>query len=131
MASFLLRRATLRAIARMVVLLVVDLLAVWGGLFTATMVKLVFEHGFTFDAAWTTTRHFLAFAYLLTVLAFARLDLYADRPRRPGFSKIATGLFQATLLGLIFSLADGEHFSSYWIFYGSFMLRAAVRRLAA
>jgi exopolysaccharide biosynthesis polyprenyl glycosylphosphotransferase len=120
MVSFLLRRATLRAIARMVVLLVVDLLAVWGGLFTATTVKLLFEHGFTLHAAWTATRHFLAFAYLLTVLAFARLDLYADRPRRPGFSKIATGLFQATLLGLIFSLADGEHFSSYWIFYGSF-----------
>ncbi len=76
--------------------------------------------GSPLDAAWSTTRHFLAFAYLLTVLAFARLDLYADRPRRPGFSKIATGLFQATLLGLIFSLADGEHFSSYWIFYGSF-----------
>jgi exopolysaccharide biosynthesis polyprenyl glycosylphosphotransferase len=118
--SFLMRRATLRAIARMIVLLVIDLLAVWGGLFTATLVKLLFEHGFTLDAAWTTTRHFLAFAYLLTVLAFGRLDLYADRPRRPGFSKIATGLFQATLLGLIFSLADGEHFSSYWIFYGSF-----------
>jgi exopolysaccharide biosynthesis polyprenyl glycosylphosphotransferase len=120
MVSFLLRRATLRAFARTIVLLVVDLLAVWGGLFTATTVKLLFEHGFTLDAAWTTTRHFLAFAYLLTVLAFARLDLYADRRRRPGFSKIATGLFQATLLGLIFSLADGEHFSSYWIFYGSF-----------
>jgi exopolysaccharide biosynthesis polyprenyl glycosylphosphotransferase len=120
LVSFLLRRATLRAFARTIVLLVVDLLAVWGGLFTATTVKLLFEHGFTLDAAWTTTRHFLAFAYLLTVLAFARLDLYADRRRRPGFSKIATGLFQATLLGLIFSLADGEHFSSYWIFYGSF-----------
>ena len=118
--SFLMRRATLRAVARMIVLLVIDLLAVCGGLFTATIVKLLFERGFTVDAAWTTTRHFLAFAYLLTVLAFARLDLYADRPRRPGFSKIATGLFQATLLGLIFSLADGEHFSSYWIFYGSF-----------
>jgi exopolysaccharide biosynthesis polyprenyl glycosylphosphotransferase len=118
--SFLLRRATARTTVRMVVLLVIDLLAVCGGLFTATAVKLAFEHGFSAAAAWSTTRHFLAFAYLLTALAFARLDLYSDRPRRPGLAKIATGLFQATLLGLIFSLADGEHFSSYWIFYGSF-----------
>jgi exopolysaccharide biosynthesis polyprenyl glycosylphosphotransferase len=120
MVAFLLRRGTLRASARIVVLLLIELFAVAGGLFTATAVKLVFEHGFTVAAAWSTTRHFLAFAYLLSALAFARLDLYADRRRRPGFSKIATGLFQATLLGLIFSLADGEHFSSYWIFYGSF-----------
>jgi exopolysaccharide biosynthesis polyprenyl glycosylphosphotransferase len=119
--SYLLRRATLRAATRMLVLLGIDLLAVLGGLFTATAVKLVFEHGFSTTAAWTSIRHLLAFAYLLTALAFARLDLYADRPRRPGFSKIATGLFQATLLGLIFSLANGDHFSSYWIFYGSFM----------
>ncbi|HLI59855.1 MAG TPA: sugar transferase [Solirubrobacteraceae bacterium] len=118
--SFLLRRSTARATARMVVLLVIDLAAVCGGLFTATAIKLVFEHGLSAAAAWSTTRHFLAFAYLLTALAFARLDLYSDRPRRPGFSKIATGLFQATLLGLIFSLANGDHFDSYWIFYGSF-----------
>jgi exopolysaccharide biosynthesis polyprenyl glycosylphosphotransferase len=118
--SFLLRRATARATARMIVLLAIDLVAVGGGLFTATTIKLVFEHGFSAGAAWSTTRHFLAFAYLLTALAFARLDLYSDRPRRPGFSKIATGLFQATLLGLIFSLANGDHFDSYWIFYGSF-----------
>ena len=119
LASFLLRRATLRMTTRMVVLLGLDFLAVCGALFTATALKLTFEHGFTWRVAWESTDHFLAFAYLLTVLAFARLDLYADRPRRPGLAKIATGLFQATLLGLIFSLADGEHFSSYWIFYGS------------
>jgi exopolysaccharide biosynthesis polyprenyl glycosylphosphotransferase len=118
--SFLLRRATLRTLARAVVLLGFDFIAVGGALFTATALKLAFEQGFSWHVAWVNTDHFLAFAYLLTVLAFARLDLYADRPRRPGVAKITTGLFQATLLGLIFSLADGQHFSSYWIFYGSF-----------
>jgi exopolysaccharide biosynthesis polyprenyl glycosylphosphotransferase len=121
LTSFLMRRGTVRACTRMVTLLGFDFLAVCGGLFTASAVKLVFEHGFSANGAWRTTDHFLAFAYLLTVLAFARLDLYADRPRRPGLTKIATGLFQATLLGLIFSLIDGQHFSSYWIFYGSFL----------
>ena len=117
--SFVLRRATARTITRVVVLLALDFLAVGGALFTATAIKLAFNDGFTLHNAWVNTDTFLAFAYLLTVLAFARLDLYADRARRPGLGKIGTGLFQATLLGVIFSLANGDHFSSYFIFYGS------------
>jgi exopolysaccharide biosynthesis polyprenyl glycosylphosphotransferase len=117
--SFLLRRATARTFTRVVVLLALDFASVCGALFTATTIKLAFNSGFSWHAAWVNTDTFLAFAYLLTVLAFARLDLYADRRRRPGLAKIATGLFQATLLGAIFSLADGYHFSSYFIFYGS------------
>ena len=50
---------------------------------------------------------------------FARVDLYADRPRRPGLPKIVSALFQATVIALVFALATGEHFSSYYIFYGS------------
>ena len=117
--SFLLRRATIRTITRIVTLLALDFLGVCAALFTAISIKLALKRGFTFHDAWTNTDTFLAFAYLLTVLAFARMDLYADRPRRPGLMKIATGLFQATVLGLIFSLANGDHFSSYFIFYGS------------
>jgi exopolysaccharide biosynthesis polyprenyl glycosylphosphotransferase len=55
----------------------------------------------------------------VTVLMFARVDLYADRPRRPGLARIATALFQVTVISLVFALANGEHFSSYYIFYGS------------
>jgi exopolysaccharide biosynthesis polyprenyl glycosylphosphotransferase len=120
LVSVLMRRATVRTVTRTVTLLALDLVAVCGALFTANALKLVFEHGLSWPVAWRSTDHFLAFAYLLTVLAFARLDLYADRSRRPGLVKITTGLFQATLIGLIFALVDGEHFSSYWIFYGSF-----------
>jgi exopolysaccharide biosynthesis polyprenyl glycosylphosphotransferase len=53
---------------------------------------------------------------------FARVDLYAERARRGGFAKIATALFQATVIALVFALANGEHFSSYYIFYGSLFL---------
>src|SRR5207302_4032989 len=63
-------------------------------------------------------------AYLITVLMFARADLYADRPRRPGFSTIATALFYTTIISLVFALASGEHFSSYYIFYGSLFFGA-------
>ena len=51
---------------------------------------------------------------------FARADLYADRPRRPGLVADRDGaLFLATVIALVFALANGEHFSSYYIFYGS------------
>ena len=50
---------------------------------------------------------------------FARVDLYADRPRRPGLPRIFAALFQATVIALVFALASGKHFNSYYIFYGS------------
>ena len=53
---------------------------------------------------------------------FARVDLYAERARRGGFARITTALFQATVIALVFALANGEHFSSYYIFYGSLFL---------
>jgi len=50
---------------------------------------------------------------------FARVDLYSERTRRPGIGKIATALFQATVIALVFALANGDHPSSYALFYGS------------
>ncbi len=88
-------------------------------MFTSLLLKLVGLGDSDAGRAWRETRHWLAFAYLVTVLMFARADLYADRPRRPGLSRIATALFQATVIALVFALANGEHFSSYYIFYGS------------
>jgi exopolysaccharide biosynthesis polyprenyl glycosylphosphotransferase len=117
--SFLLRLETLRRVARVVSLLALDFVGVTGALFTALAVKLVVHDHLGAGIAWRETRHWIAFAYLITVLMFARADLYADRPRRPGLARIATALFQATIIALVFALANGEHFSSYYIFYGS------------
>jgi exopolysaccharide biosynthesis polyprenyl glycosylphosphotransferase len=117
--SFILRWETLRRVIRVTSLLVIDLIGVVGAVFTALLLKLAVHDQFNVSAAWRDARHSIAFAYLMTVLAFARLDLYADRNRRPGLMKIATGLFQATVIALVFALADGQHFSSYYIFYGS------------
>jgi exopolysaccharide biosynthesis polyprenyl glycosylphosphotransferase len=119
--SFLLRLETLRRFARVASLLALDYVGVAGALFTALGLKLVLRQHFDAAVAWRETQHWIAFAYLVTVLMFARVDLYADRPRRPGLSKIATALFQSTVIALVFALANGEHFSSYYIFYGSFL----------
>ena len=123
--AFLLRGGAIRTLSRVIILLALDFVGLCAALFTATTVKLALRGNFTLHDAWVNTDHILAAAYLLTVLAFARLDLYSDRPRRPGFAKVATGLFQAMLLGALFSLAEGDHFSSYFIFYGSLLFAIA------
>jgi exopolysaccharide biosynthesis polyprenyl glycosylphosphotransferase len=117
--SFLLRLETLRKGGRVVSLLMLDFIGVFGALFTALLVKLAVQGNFAPSIAWRETKPWLAFAYLVTVLMFARADLYADRPRRPGLGGITSALFQATIVALVFALANGEHFSSYYIFYGS------------
>ncbi len=131
--SFVLRWETLRRVARVVSLLALDFIGVVGALFTAVMVKLAVHGQLDASVAWQDVKHWIAFAYLMTVLAFARMDLYADRTRRPGLARIATGLFQATVIALVFALADGQHFSSYFIFYGSLFFAtiyiAALREL--
>jgi exopolysaccharide biosynthesis polyprenyl glycosylphosphotransferase len=117
--SFLLRLETLRKGSRVVSLLVLDFVGVVGALFSALLVKLAVQGHVAPSVAWRETKPWLAFAYLVTVLMFARADLYADRPRRPGLGGITSALFQATIVALVFALANGEHFSSYYIFYGS------------
>jgi exopolysaccharide biosynthesis polyprenyl glycosylphosphotransferase len=81
--------------------------------------KLVIKGEASLTVAWNQSRHWFGFAYLITVLLFARADLYAERSRRPGLGGITTALFQSTVVTLVFALANGEHFDSYYIFYGS------------
>jgi exopolysaccharide biosynthesis polyprenyl glycosylphosphotransferase len=123
--SFLLRLETVRRIIRVVSLLAIDFAGVVAALFTAVMVKLAVHHQLRAGLGWRDTKHWIPFAYLVTVLLFARVDLYADRNRRPGLAQIATALFQATVVALVFALADGQRFSSYYIFYGSLFFATA------
>jgi exopolysaccharide biosynthesis polyprenyl glycosylphosphotransferase len=117
--SFVLRLETLRRVARVLSLLAIDFVGVVGGLFTALLIKLALGHHFSVAGGWHETQQWIAFAYLVTVLMFARADLYADRPSRPGLAAIVTALFQATVIALVFALASGQHFNSYFLFYGS------------
>ncbi|MDQ6745814.1 MAG: sugar transferase [Actinomycetota bacterium] len=119
MLSFLLRLETLRRVARVVSLLILDLIGVAGALMSTLGLKLTVQAEFTLSACWHEAKAWLPFAYMVTVLMFARVDLYSDRPRRPGLGRIAGALFQATVIALVFALASGQHFSSYFIFYGS------------
>jgi len=119
LARVLLERGILRLTARVVSLLILDLAGVGASLLTAMIVKLALLDQFSLHQVWRETHPWITFAYLVTVLMFARVDLYAERARRPGLARIASALFQTTIISLVFALASGQHFSSYYIFYSS------------
>jgi exopolysaccharide biosynthesis polyprenyl glycosylphosphotransferase len=120
--SFLLRWETARRFTRVVMLMALDFAGVFLAIFTALLLKDV-AHGQTrlVAQAFHQTRTIVAFAYLVTLLLFARSDMYADRGERPGFTRILATLFQVTVVALLFALVNGtRYYSSYYIFYGSF-----------
>jgi Bacterial sugar transferase/CoA-binding domain len=122
--AFLLKADTLRRIFRVAVLLVLDYGGVSLAIFTALILKAALLDEVDVQAALNETEDVVSFAYLVTVLLFARSQLYADRAVRPGFTKIITALFQVTVLSLVFALVNGEQFQSYYIFYGSLIFAA-------
>jgi exopolysaccharide biosynthesis polyprenyl glycosylphosphotransferase len=124
--SFLLRMDTLRRCARVLSLLALDFAGVFAAIFTALMVKAVVRDGnWAWDASFAEAKQSIAFAYLVTALLFARSGLYAERAQRPGLPRIVSSLFQVTVVALIFALVNGEQYSSYYIFYGTFCFAIA------
>jgi exopolysaccharide biosynthesis polyprenyl glycosylphosphotransferase len=118
--SFLLRMETVRRAARVLSLLALDLVGVALAIFTALASKEVVVHGqLDVTRAFEDMRQSLAFAYLVTALLFARSRLYAERAQRPGSTGIVASLFQVAFVALVFALVSGEHFQSFYIFWGS------------
>jgi len=119
--SFLLRMSTMRRVARVVSLLALDFAGLALAIFTALVLKEVLHGRVNTSNAVHGTKQFLAFAYLLTALLFARSGLYAERSQRPGLSRIVGSLFEVAGVALVFAVVSGEHFSSYYLFYGSLL----------
>jgi exopolysaccharide biosynthesis polyprenyl glycosylphosphotransferase len=137
--SFLLRMSTARRLGRLVALLALDFAGVAVAIFTALVLKEAVRGAVVPNTALRGTERFLPFAYLLTALLFARSGLYAERGLRPGLSRIVGSLFQVACVALVFAVVNGEHFSSYYLFYGSLAfsifyvssLRAGFERVTA
>ncbi|HVS29194.1 MAG TPA: sugar transferase [Solirubrobacteraceae bacterium] len=124
--SFLLRMDTARLLVRVVTLLALDYIGISLAIFTALVIKAAVQ-GPRVDvhAALVDTQNVVAFAYLVTVLLFARSHLYAPRALRPGFTRVISSLFQVTVVALIFALVNHQKFQSYYIFYASLFFAAA------
>jgi exopolysaccharide biosynthesis polyprenyl glycosylphosphotransferase len=119
----LIRWETFRRLVRVLVLSIGDaacvLLAIWTALELKAAIKTGgdWDPGFYFEQAGD----YAPLACLVTILLFARSDLYADRTVRPGFARIVSALFQVTVVLLAFTVVEGQKFSSYYIFYGSLL----------
>jgi exopolysaccharide biosynthesis polyprenyl glycosylphosphotransferase len=114
-----LRFETLRRALRVGALGALDvaglLLAIWTALVIKTLVQSPEHLERTFDQ----TQDVAPLACLVMLLLFARSGLYRERALRPGFTRVIASLFQVTVVVLIYAEIEGEHFSSYYIFYGS------------
>jgi exopolysaccharide biosynthesis polyprenyl glycosylphosphotransferase len=119
LVSFVVRADTLRRALAVVSLLALDFAGIALAIFTALALKEAVLNDVDLKAVYEETRHFVPFAYLLTALLFARSGLYATRAQRPGMSRIVGSLFEVAFVALIFAIVSGEHFSSFYIFYGS------------
>jgi exopolysaccharide biosynthesis polyprenyl glycosylphosphotransferase len=117
--SFLLRMSTARRVGRVLSLLALDFAGISLAIFTALALKAELLGHLDGSLVVHETRRILAFAYLVTALLFARSGLYASRALRPGLSRIVASLFEVTFVALLFALVSGQHFSSFYIFYGS------------
>ncbi len=119
--SFLLRLDTLRRLTRIVILLGLDFAGIFLAIFTALCLKGALRTGLDVGAVFQQAKDTVSFAYLVTVLLFARSSLYADRALRPGLSRILASLFQVAGVSVVFAVVNGRTFSSFYIFYGSLL----------
>jgi len=117
--SFLLRMDTARSAARVVLLLALDFVAVFGAIYTALALKDAVLGDYDANEILEQTRDLVAVTFLITALLFGRSDLDARRSVRPGLTRIVAGLFQVMLVALGYALLTGQEFSSYYLFCGS------------
>jgi len=118
--AFLLRLDTLRKAIRIFALLMLDSIGIYMAIITALWLKSgVLANDWNMRHQAPQTDELFDFAYLVTVLLFARSGLYSARGERPGLSRIVSSLAQVALVALVYAVASGSTFSSYYIFYGS------------
>src|SRR3954451_9999942 len=112
---------TLRAIARVLCLGFLDAAGIFLAIWTALELKALLRGKSDLVLSYHQAQDVAPLAILVTLLLFARSDLYADRAVRPGFTRVIASLFQATVVVMLFAIVEGEQFSSYYIFYGSLL----------
>ena len=115
----LLRLGLLRALTRILSLAVLDVLGIVLALWTALELRASIRPEVHFGENFGEALDYAPLAVLVTVLLFARSGLYGERGVRPGFTRVVSSLFQATVVILIYAFVEGLEFSSYYLFYGS------------
>ena len=117
----LLRWGTARRIARVTTLAALDVAGLSLAIWTALELKAILLGHPSFHLIFLQAKRYAPLVCLVAILLFALAGLYGERPVRPGFARIVSALFQVTLLVLAYTIVQGHHFSSYYIFYGSLL----------
>jgi exopolysaccharide biosynthesis polyprenyl glycosylphosphotransferase len=117
----IIRLRTLRSLARVLMLAALDAAGVFLAIWTALELKAFLRDKSDLTLSYHQAQDVAPLAILVTLLLFARSDLYANRAVRPGFTRVIASLFQATVVVLAFAIVQGEEFSSYYIFYASLL----------
>jgi exopolysaccharide biosynthesis polyprenyl glycosylphosphotransferase len=115
----LLRLEAGRALLRGATLLAFDIAGVFLAIWTALELKAVLRGKSDLMLSYHQAVDVAPLACLVTILLFARSGLYGPRATRPGFARVVGSLFQVMVVLLIYGLVEGQHFSSFYIFYGS------------
>ena len=124
-SGILIRWETMRRVVRVLTLGALDTLGVFFAIWTALELKAIVNGKSDLSISYDQAMDVAPLAVLVTLLLFARSDLYADRAVRPGFTRIVSSMFQATVVILIYAIAQGQDFQSYYIFYGSLLFALA------
>src|SRR3954471_20214630 len=117
----IIRLRTLRSIARVAALGALDAAGIFLAIWTALELKAALRGKSDLVLSYHQAQDVAPLAILVTLLLFARSDLYSDRAVRPGFTRVIASLFQATIVVMLFAIVEGEQFSSFYIFYGSLL----------
>jgi exopolysaccharide biosynthesis polyprenyl glycosylphosphotransferase len=115
----LLRLEAGRALLRGATLVTLDVLGVFLAIWTALELKAVLRGKSDLTLSYHQAMDVAALACLVTILLFARSGLYGPRATRPGFARVVGCLFQVMVVLWIYGLVEGQHYSSFYIFYGS------------
>jgi len=125
--AFLLKLDTVRKFMRIATLGTLDFFGIYMALLTALTLKAGLTTG-----DWNPRHQADAldpqfqFAFLVTVLLFARSGLYRSRGERPGMTRIVSSLFQVAVVAFVFVASTGNRheYESYYLFYGSLFFAA-------
>lgn len=122
-----LTRVWLRRALSVASLVVLDLVALFLGILLAFAGKLVLR-GDPVDlgAIWIEERKILPLASVVLVLMFARARLYHERERRGHAARIIGSTALATLIVAALVIAAGNEFTTYYVFYASFICVSAL-----
>lgn len=123
LVAVMFNRSQIQRLLNGLVLAAMDLFLLYSALIVALVVKSrIVVDAWRLQEASDYAVEVLPFAALVMLLLFLRDGLYRPHHLRPGSASILGSLFKVTLVTLAFALIEGERFSSYYIFWSTFVV---------